>query len=86
MPAVGTNWAGNVAYAARAHHRPSSVDELRELVIGSDRIRAVGSGHSFNRIGDTTGDLVTLAGLPATVRLDGPDGTRFDVNGSCSMV
>ncbi len=64
------NWAGNVRYAARAHHRPSSMDELRELVAGSDRIRAVGSGHSFNRLGDTTGDLVTLAGLPATVRLD----------------
>ncbi|WP_433529387.1 FAD-binding protein [Micromonospora sp. CA-263727] len=64
------NWAGNVRYAARAYHRPSSVDELRELVAGSDRIRAVGSGHSFNRLGDTTGDLVDLAGLPATVRLD----------------
>ncbi|WP_341717101.1 FAD-binding protein [Micromonospora sp. FIMYZ51] len=64
------NWAGNVRYAARAYHRPSSVDELRELVAGSDRIRAVGSGHSFNRLGDTTGDQVTLAGLPATVRLD----------------
>ncbi|MBX7265825.1 FAD-binding protein [Micromonospora sp. Llam7] len=64
------NWAGNVEYAARAYHRPSSVDELRGLVAGSDRIRAVGSGHSFNRLGDTTGDLVTLAGLPAAVRLD----------------
>ncbi|BCJ60911.1 putative xylitol oxidase [Micromonospora endophytica] len=64
------NWAGNVRYAARAYHRPSSIDELRALVAGSDRIRAVGSGHSFNRLGDTTGDLVTLTGLPATVRLD----------------
>ncbi|GIJ25615.1 putative xylitol oxidase [Micromonospora qiuiae] len=64
------NWAGNVRYAARAYHRPSSIDDLRELVAGSDRVRAVGSGHSFNRLGDTTGDLVTLAGLPATVRLD----------------
>ncbi|GIJ78553.1 xylitol oxidase [Micromonospora phaseoli] len=64
------NWAGNVEYAARAYHRPSSIDELRELVAGSDRIRAVGSGHSFNRLGDTTGDLVTLAGLPASVQLD----------------
>ncbi|NGM15694.1 FAD-binding protein [Verrucosispora sp. WMMA2044] len=64
------NWAGNVEYAARAFHRPSSVDELRELVAGSDRLRAVGSGHSFNRLGDTTGDLVTLAGLPANPQLD----------------
>ncbi|WP_225852065.1 FAD-binding protein [Micromonospora sp. AMSO12t] len=66
------NWAGNVRYAARRHHRPSSLDELRRLVAGSDRLRVVGTGHSFNRLGDTTGDLVSLAGLPATVVLD-PD-------------
>ncbi|MEU4773932.1 FAD-binding protein [Micromonospora sp. NPDC023644] len=66
------NWAGNVHYAARRHHRPSSLDELRRLVAGSDRLRVVGTGHSFNRLGDTTGDLVSLAGLPATVALD-PD-------------
>lgn len=64
------NWAGNVRYAARAFHRPTSVDELRRLVAGSNRIRAVGSGHSFNRFGDTDGDLVTLAGLPPVVDLD----------------
>ncbi|MEU5790858.1 FAD-binding protein [Micromonospora purpureochromogenes] len=69
------NWAGNVAYAARRFHRPSTVDELRRLVAGSDRIRAVGTGHSFNRLGDTTGDLVSLAGLPPTVEVDRERGT-----------
>ncbi|MGW0214887.1 FAD-binding protein [Micromonospora chokoriensis] len=64
------NWAGNVRYAARAFHRPTSTDELRRLVAGSTRIRAVGSGHSFNRFGDTDGDLVSLAGLPQTVEVD----------------
>ncbi|WP_433394300.1 FAD-binding protein [Micromonospora sp. KLBMP9576] len=72
------NWAGNVRYAARRRHRPTSVDELRRLVAGSDRLRAVGTGHSFNRLGDTTGDLVSLAGLPATVELD-PDRRRVTV-------
>ncbi|WP_422755101.1 FAD-binding protein [Micromonospora sp. WMMD708] len=69
------NWAGNVHYAARAFHRPTTLDELRRLVAGSDRVRAVGSGHSFNRIGDTTGDLVSLAGLPPTVEVDRERGT-----------
>ncbi|MGW2624926.1 FAD-binding protein [Micromonospora taraxaci] len=64
------NWAGNVRYAARAFHRPTSTDELRRLVAGSTRLRAVGSGHSFNRFGDTDGDLVSLAGLPQTVEVD----------------
>ncbi|MGN9765412.1 FAD-binding protein [Micromonospora sp. SD12] len=66
------NWAGNVRYAARRHHAPASLDELRRLVAGSERLRVVGTGHSFNRLGDTTGDLVSLAGLPGTVALD-PD-------------
>ncbi|WFE52418.1 FAD-binding protein [Micromonospora sp. WMMD1155] len=64
------NWAGNVRYAARAFHRPTSTDELRRLVAGSTRLRAVGSGHSFNRFGDTDGDLVSLSGLPPAVEVD----------------
>ncbi|MEU5964333.1 FAD-binding protein [Micromonospora parva] len=64
------NWAGNVRYAAKAFHRPTSVDDLRRLVAGSSRIRAVGSGHSFNSLGDTDGDLVSLAGLPPAVEVD----------------
>ncbi|SCE98131.1 FAD-binding protein [Micromonospora chokoriensis] len=64
------NWAGNVRYAAQAFHRPTSTDDLRRLVAGSTRLRAVGSGHSFNRFGDTDGDLVSLAGLPQTVEVD----------------
>ncbi|GGO17450.1 FAD-binding protein [Micromonospora parathelypteridis] len=75
------NWAGNVRYAARAFHRPTSTDELRRLVAGSTRIRAVGSGHSFNRFGDTDGDLVTLAGLPQTVDVDHERG-RVTVSGA----
>ncbi len=70
-----TNWAGNVVFAARAVHRPTSVAQLQELVAGSERIRALGSGHSFSRIADTTGDLVTLAGLPPVVDIDAAAGT-----------
>ncbi|PWR10326.1 FAD-binding protein [Micromonospora sicca] len=51
------------------------MDELRRLVAGSERIRAVGTGHSFNRLGDTTGDLVSLARLPPAVELDPERGT-----------
>ncbi|MCW3838944.1 FAD-binding protein [Micromonospora yasonensis] len=74
-PAPDRNWAGNVRYRAARRHRPATVDEVRRLVAGADRIRAVGSGHSFNRLGDTTGDLVSVAGLPPTVALDRDRGT-----------
>lgn len=65
-----TNWAGNVIFRARHVYRPSSVAELQELVAGSSRIRALGTGHSFSRVADTTGDLVRLDGLPRLLELD----------------
>lgn len=67
-----TNWAGNIIFSARRLHRPTSLDELSELVAGADRVRVLGSGHSFNRLADTTGDLVTLADLPPAIEID-PD-------------
>lgn len=65
-----SNWAGNVTFAARAFHRPTGVAQLQELVAGSDRIRALGTAHSFNRVADTTGDLVSLADLPPLIEID----------------
>lgn len=65
-----TNWAGNVVFRPREYHEPTSVAELQQLVAGSDRVRVLGSGHSFNRIADTTGDLVSVARLPRAVEID----------------
>ena len=63
------NWAGNVTYGAAVLHRPTSVEQVQEVVAGSRRVRALGSGHSFSRVADTDGDLVSLAGLPARVEV-----------------
>jgi len=65
-----TNWAGNVRFGATAIHRPESVDALREIVANSDHARALGTGHSFNTIADTDGDLISVAHLPRVVSLD----------------
>lgn len=69
------NWAGNVTYQAARLHRPESLDELRDLVTTRHRLRVLGSGHSFNRIADTTGDLVSLDRLPREVSIDPDRGT-----------
>lgn len=69
------NWAGNVAYQAARVHYPTSLDELRRLVGASRRLRVLGTGHSFNRIADTTGDLVSLARLPGSINIDPERGT-----------
>jgi hypothetical protein len=68
-----TNWAGNVTFAAQRFHRPATIEQLQQLVAGSDRLRVLGTGHSFNRIADTTGDQVSVAGLPPVLEI-GADG------------
>lgn len=64
------NWAGNVTFGAERFHRPSSLSELQRLVASSSRLRVLGSGHSFNRLADTPGDLVSLADMPRMVEAD----------------
>ena len=64
------NWAGNITYQAQRVHRPTTIDQLQDLVAGSDNIRALGSGHSFNRIADCAGDLVSVAALPPVIAID----------------
>lgn len=65
-----TNWAGNVTFSAERFHRPASLAELQRIVAVSARVRAIGTGHSFNRIADSPGDLVSVAGLPRVIQID----------------
>ncbi|MEO5874345.1 MAG: D-arabinono-1,4-lactone oxidase [Streptosporangiaceae bacterium] len=65
------NWAGNVVFRAGSVHRPGSVDELRALVAASPRARALGTGHSFSTVADTTGALISVAGLPPVIEIEG---------------
>jgi xylitol oxidase len=61
-----TNWAGNISFGSPLQ-RPKSVPELQELVAGSEKVRVLGTGHSFNKIADSTGTLVTVADLPKVI-------------------
>jgi alditol oxidase len=70
MTGKAMNWAGNVTFGAERFHRPASLPELQRLVARSTRVRALGTGHSFNRLADTPGDLVCVAGLPRVIEID----------------
>jgi xylitol oxidase len=67
---AATNWAGNVTYTAKRLHRPTSLDKLRRIVARADRVRPLGTGHSFNRLADTPGDLVSTARMPSIMDID----------------
>jgi alditol oxidase len=69
-----TNWAGNHTYRAARLHRPASLAQVQELVAGADRLRVLGSRHSFNDIADSAA-LLSLEGLPAEVAVDHAAGT-----------
>ncbi|MCS5724198.1 FAD-binding protein [Herbiconiux sp. CPCC 203407] len=60
MTDVGATWAGTHVFGAVSLRRPTSVDELQRVIRQSDRVRALGTRHSFNDIADTEGELVTV--------------------------
>ena len=70
----GRNWAGNHAYGAEMLHRPSTVEQVQEILTGAPAVRVLGSRHSFNDIADSS-ELVTLEGMPGDVGFDRAAGT-----------
>jgi xylitol oxidase len=64
-----TNWAGNITFSTGLE-RPESIPALQELVGRSEKVRVLGTGHSFNRIADTAGTLLSVAHLPAVTEFD----------------
>jgi len=67
---AGVNWAGNVAFTAPRFARPTSLDELAELVRGARHVRAVGSRHTFTALADSADLMVSVQALPGEVTVD----------------
>jgi len=75
---VERNWAGNLEYSAATVHHPTTVDEIRGIVVGSQQVRVVGTRHSFNDIADAE-HLISLDALPDDVIVD-PAGNTVELN------
>lgn len=58
------NWSHTVSFSSTEVVRPRDLDELRAVVGGAERVRALGTRHSFNRVGDTVGTHVLLDAMP----------------------
>lgn len=72
VPKLWSNWAGNQQCAPAEWAKPTSEDELVDLVKRTDRrVKVVGAGHSFTGIACTDGVLVDLAGYGGVVSVDG---------------
>ncbi len=82
------NWAGNQICAPRRIHRPSTEAELVLLVQQAardgERVKVVGSGHSFTAIALTDGHLVDLARYSAVLDADATTG-RVEVQAGITL-
>ncbi|MFG3419965.1 D-arabinono-1,4-lactone oxidase [Micromonospora sp. NPDC048063] len=72
--AAWSNWAGNQRATATAILRPTSLsdvtDAIRAAATAGDRIRVVGSGHSFTGVAVADGRRMELTALDTGVRVD----------------
>jgi xylitol oxidase len=69
------NWAGNYEYSSTQVHYPQTVAQVQELVQQHDKLKVLGSRHSFNSIADSTTALVSLERLDPGINIDRDKGT-----------
>jgi alditol oxidase len=65
----GKNWAGNYTYLAQKLHRPSTIEQVQEIIANAPCVRILGSRHSFNDIADAP-ELITLEAMPMYAVVD----------------
>jgi xylitol oxidase len=58
-----TNWSGNLTFSTNNLQSPGTVDEVRQTVKSANKLRAVGSRHSFNAIADSDHEQISLTRL-----------------------
>ncbi len=78
------NWSGNIEYRPAEIARPSSISELQKVVADASKVRAYGSGHSFNTLADTDGTLIAFSEFDKNIEIDSskmlvrvPAGVRY---------
>ena len=74
MSTVWRNWPGEQVCAPSTIVRPTSEAELAEVIVGSakrgERVRAVGTGHSFTDCACTDGVMIDMTGLQRVIDVD----------------
>jgi xylitol oxidase len=83
---MARNWAGTYEYTAPRIVEARSIVEVRRALAGAERVRALGTRHSFTDLPDTTGTLVDVTGFAPDFELDAaartvtvPAGIRYGV-------
>src|SRR5581483_6065224 len=64
------NWAGNYEYSTTNVHHPETIQEVQDLVRDHEKLRVLGTRHSFNAIADSNSALIALDRFKRIVQLD----------------
>jgi xylitol oxidase len=64
------NWAGNIEYSTDKLYFPGSVEQVQQLVKKYDKLKVLGTRHCFNRIADSTDQMISLKNLDQVISLD----------------
>lgn len=54
------NWSGNVKFKAVDIQSPQNLEELKDMIKHSKKVKVVGTRHSFNDLADTEGTHISL--------------------------
>lgn len=65
-----SNWAGNLTYQSSDLDQPVTAEELQALLRSHNKLKALGTRHSFNTIADTPYRHVSLDGLEDQIEID----------------
>lgn len=67
---IRKNWAENLTYSAKKYYEPDSIGRLQKLVKNCDKLRVIGSRHSFNNIANSKYNQISLKKLHQVIKLD----------------
>ncbi len=65
-----TNWAGNFEYSTEQLYPAGSLQLAQEFVKKQSRLKVLGTRHCFNKIADSTHQLLSLKAMDKVVALD----------------
>lgn len=69
-PTMIKNWAGNLTYSTYNLHEPTTVEEVKQVIGKSEKLRALGTRHCFNTIADSNANLLSTRLLKEVGEVD----------------
>lgn len=64
------NWAKNITFSSQNYIEIENLTQLQKVIESSNKLKVIGTGHSFSEIADTTGTLISLKNLDAEIEID----------------